>query len=138
MAMEITTYIIDACALIAYLREEKGAGKLKKILKNHNNRLLMHSVNLGEVYYCSFRTSGKEKADELFEDILKLPIHIIWTLDFPFIQIVGTYKTSHRISYADSFVLALAEQKEAIIISTDHHEFDIIESEKKLSFYWLR
>lgn len=98
----------------------------------------MHSVNLGEVYYYSFRTSGKEKADELFEDILKLPIHIIWTLDFPFIQIVGTYKTSYRISYADSFVLALAEQKEAIIISTDHHEFDIIESEKKLSFYWLR
>ena len=138
MAKKITTYVIDACALIAYLSDEKGAEKFKTALKNRNNRFLMHSVNLGEVYYYSLRGSGKEKADELFDDILKLPIHIIWTFDFPFIQIVGKYKTSYRISYADSFALALAEQEEATVISTDHHEFDIIESEKKLSFYWLR
>lgn len=27
MADEVSTYVIDACALIAYLRKEKGGGK---------------------------------------------------------------------------------------------------------------
>ena len=138
MEEEMKAYVIDACAFIAYIRKEEGGDKLQALLKNHNNRFFMHSVNLGEVYYDSLRVSDEKEPRELFEDIAKLPINIIWTLDIPFIELVGKYKTSHRISYADSFVLALAEREDAVVISTDHHEFDAIEQEGKLSFYWLR
>jgi hypothetical protein len=51
---------------------------------------------------------------------------------------VGKYKTSYQISFADAFVLGLAEKEKAIVISTDHHEFDVIESAGESSFYWLR
>jgi len=34
--------------------------------------------------------------------------------------------------------LALADKEKAIVISTDHHEFDVVEAAKELSFYWLR
>lgn len=132
-----TTYVIDACAFIAYLRNEEGSDKFSTLLKDQNNRFFMHSINLGEVYYDSLRVSEKKPPRELFDDIAKLPIHIIWTLDIPFIELVGKYKTSYKISYADSFVLALAEREKATVISTDH-EFDVIETEGKLSFYWLR
>ena len=44
---------------------------------------------------------------------------------------------SYKISYADSFVLALAEREEAIIVSTDHHEFNQVENDGILSFFWL-
>jgi predicted nucleic acid-binding protein len=138
VADEVTTYVIDACALIAYLRKEEGSDKLRVLFKDSNNRFFIHSVNVGEVYYDSLRISGKEKARELFGDIARLPINIIWTLDIPFIELVGKYKTSFSISYADSFVLALAEREGGTVISTDHHEFDAIEKTRVLAFYWLR
>ena len=138
MADEVSTYVIDACALIAYLRKEKGGGKLRELLKDSYNRFFMHSVNVGEVYYDSLRVSGKETARELFGDIANLPINVTWTLDIPFIELVGKYKTSFSISYADSFVLSLAEREGGIVISTDHHEFDAIENAGALAFYWLR
>ncbi|TGO03416.1 hypothetical protein PN36_06595 [Candidatus Thiomargarita nelsonii] len=59
-------------------------------------------------------------------------------MDAPFIELIGKYKTSYRISYADCFVLALAERENAIVISTVHHEFDVIDETGKLFFYWLR
>lgn len=138
MAQKITNYIIDACALIAYLREEKGSESFSQLLKDRKNRFFMHSINIGEVYYDSLRISGEEKARELFDDIAKLPINLIWTLDIPFIHLVGKYKTSYKISYADSFVLALAEREGGIVVSTDHHEFDPIEDAGVLGFSWLR
>lgn len=138
MAHKVTTYVIDACALIAYLREEQGSDKLCKLLKDRKNSFFMHSINIGEVYYDSLRISGEEKARELFDDIAKLPINVIWTLDIPFIHLVGKYKTSYKISYADSFVLALAEREGGIVISTDHHEFDPLEGAGVLRFSWLR
>jgi len=100
---KVGKYVIDACALIAFLR-----------------------------------VSGEQEAKELIQNIIKLPIHFIWTLDVPFLETVGKYKTSFRISYADAFVLALAEREDASIISTDYHEFAAIEETGKLKFYWLR
>ncbi|OQW87381.1 MAG: hypothetical protein BWK78_09050, partial [Thiotrichaceae bacterium IS1] len=39
---------------------------------------------------------------------------------------------------ADCFVLGLADREKATVISTDHHEFDVLEKAKVLSFYGLR
>jgi len=138
MAENIIGYVIDACALICYFRNEQGSDKFRKLLKKQENRFFIHAVNAGEVYYDMLRVSGKDKASELFEDISELPITVIWGLDISLIELSGKYKTSYRISYADSFVLALAERENAIVISTDHHEFDIVEKTGILSFYWLR
>jgi PIN domain nuclease of toxin-antitoxin system len=131
-------YAVDACAVIAYLRDEEGSDKFENLLKISENQFVMHSVNLGEVYYDALRTSGKNRAQELFDDISQLPIKMIWNLDEQFIKTVGKYKTSYRVSYADCFLLALAEQESAIVISTDHHEFDVIENADELKFCWLR
>ena len=42
------------------------------------------------------------------------------------------------MSYADSFVLAAANINNAIVVSSDHHEFDTVEKNTNLKFYWLR
>lgn len=138
MGNKIRKYVIDACAVIAYLREEDGCGKLKALLKEKNNSFFMHSINLAEIYYDTLRVLGKQKAEELFDDIKKLPINVVWTIDVALIELVGKYKTSYKISFADSFFLALTEKEGAIAISTDHHEFDEIDNKKAVSFYWLR
>jgi predicted nucleic acid-binding protein len=138
MATEINKYVIDACALIAYFQDEQGSDKFRELLKNPNNQFIMHAANLGEVYYDTLRVSGKDKAQALFEKVALLPITIIWEMDIHLISLIGEYKTSYRVSYADCFALALAEKEGAIVISTDHHEFDVIDNVGKLSFYWLR
>ncbi|OQX22133.1 MAG: hypothetical protein BWK75_01520 [Candidatus Altiarchaeales archaeon A3] len=131
-------YVVDACALIVYLRKEDGNDKICALLKDKNNQFFMHAVNVGEVYCNSLRLCSKEKAGKIFDDLNLLPINLVWVLNAAFIEIVGKYKTSFKMSYADSFVLALAEQENATVISTDHHEFDVVESAGILPFYWLR
>lgn len=98
----------------------------------------MHAVNVGEVYYDSLRVAGSQTADEILNDIGALPIHVIWSLDVPFIRLLGKYKTSFRISYADAFVLALAERENGCIITTDHSEFDAVERTGLARVLWLR
>lgn len=110
MAKEVVNYVMDACGLIIYLREEKGHEKVKTLLKDKHSRFFMHAVNIGEVYYDTLR-KDKDEAQEFWNDIQQLPITIIWELDIPTLKIVGEYKTSaFKMSYADCFLLALAEQ----------------------------
>lgn len=134
----MTTYIVDACALIAFLRKEKGSERFVNLIKSDTNQFFMHAVNLGEVYYDTVRFADIRVADELLQDIGDLPIHIVWSIDIPFIRLVGTYKTSFQISYADAFVLSLAERERGVALTTDHHEFDPVEDEGIIQFYWLR
>lgn len=138
MADQSETYILDACALIAFLRKEKGNEKLRELLKDKSCTFFMHAVNLGEVYYDTLRHTGEEKAKELFDDISRLPVRIIWSIDIPFLELTGKYKTSFSMSYADAFALALAEREEATVITTDHKEFDPVEKAGVLMFYWVR
>ena len=41
MEEKITTYVIDACAFIAYLRNEEGGDKFSKLLKRRENYLFI-------------------------------------------------------------------------------------------------
>lgn len=137
MASELKRYVIDACGLIAFLRGEKGSNQLADDLKS-GHEFYLHSVTLGEIYYDSIRVGGADYANALVEDVLKLPIDVIWDIDLPLIRLVGEFKTTFRISYADAFVLALASQKQAAVITTDHHEFEQVETAGSMIFHWLR
>jgi len=68
----IPLYILDACALIAFLRKETGWEQVKNILLQAREKtvvLHMHSFNLLEVYYDIYRSIGKEKANDDHDDI---------------------------------------------------------------------
>jgi predicted nucleic acid-binding protein len=133
-----SNYVLDACALIAFFRGETGGETLDDLFSEPQNRFHLHSVTLAEIFYDSLRTSGSQNANDLFEDVSGLPIHIAWNLTPELIERVGRFKTTQRISFADCFVLALAEMGNAAVISTDHHEFDVIEQKNVLRFLWLR
>ena len=63
-------YVLDACALITFLRDEPGANLLDELFaKSTEANFNLHSINLGEVYYDTLRTSGREIADQLLLDI---------------------------------------------------------------------
>ncbi len=70
-------YVVDACALIVYLRKEAGSNKICALLKDKNNRFFMHAVNIGEVYYTTLQLCEQEKAGKIFADLNLLPINIV-------------------------------------------------------------
>jgi PIN domain nuclease of toxin-antitoxin system len=53
------TYVFDACALIALLTNEDGAEIVKGLLQEAiegKNKIIMHKINLLEVYYDAYKT----------------------------------------------------------------------------------
>ena len=134
-------YVLDSCALIAYLRKEKGSLVVANIFEKALEKectILMHSASKAEVYYDTLRMSNVSKAESMIEDLALLPIVFLNNLNNTFIKKVGYFKVNHKISFADCFVLALALIKKAEVISSDHHEFDEIEKTRILSFFWIR
>lgn len=134
-------YVLDACGLIAFLSDEEGSGKVESLLKKaekHECVVYMHQINILEVYYGIYREDGREKADEVYDKILNLPVTIIEKLDATVIKEAGRLKAVHKISLADSIALAETKIRKALIVTCDHHEFDVIEKNKELKFYWIR
>ena len=55
-------YVLDACALLAFLRGEEGADKIETLLLDNNNRCSAHAVNLCEFYFNLVREYGETTA----------------------------------------------------------------------------
>jgi predicted nucleic acid-binding protein len=133
-----TTHCLDACAVIAYLRNEAGAEALKEIIERPTTFLAMHVCNLGEVYYDFFRDDGLTAAQTAWTNTLALPLVLRRDAGDAFIQRVGVMNVEERISFADAFALALAERLNIPLITTDHHEFDAVEQKGHFRILWLR
>ena len=80
-----STYCLDACAVIAYLRHEPGAEVLKALIEQSTTFLAMHVCNLGEVYYDFFRDSGIPAAQTAWTTTLALPLTLRRDADDMFI-----------------------------------------------------
>ena len=135
------TFILDACALIAFFTDEPGADKVEYVLRlaeNDDCIIYMNKLNILEIYYDTFRREDKEKANEMLTKISSLPVIIIGKLEDDVFKEAGRFKATYRISLADSIALAEAKTRGAELVTTDHHEFDIIEQQGELNFYWVR
>ncbi|MFC1716559.1 PIN domain-containing protein [Candidatus Poribacteria bacterium] len=124
------TCVLDACAMIAFLRGEEGADAVTSLLLNED--CMAHAVNLCEVYYdCLLRGDNESTARELIADLRSLDLTFREDMDEQFWQMVALYKARTRkaslhMPLADCFVLSLAEREKATIVTSDHHEFDLI------------
>ena len=107
----MTTYVLDACAMLAVLSNEPGADVVDDIYEKSSSGdvdLAMNKLNLLEVYYDLLRTYGKDRADEVLEEIRQLPIKFYSELSDDIFFEAGRLKTTYKISIADSIALAQA------------------------------
>ena len=134
-------FVIDACALIAFFNDETGAEKLELLFEQaHKDEVVLYaaSVNFYQVYYDALRRGTPEKAEQLLLDLYSLPVTVVEIVDQNVMRVAGYFKTTYRLSLADSVALALAKQFSARLVSTDHHEFDVLEKAGEVQFFWLR
>jgi predicted nucleic acid-binding protein len=135
-------YVLDACALLALLRDETGADIVADTIKAANvdkANLIMHKVNLLEVYYDVYRSIGKARADEVVSKVKSQPITIISDISDALFEEAGRLKASYKISLADAVALAGTSVVGGILLTADHHEMDKVEqSEPNIKFQWIR
>jgi len=134
-------YVLDACAIIASLKNENGADKVENIFisqKKSHDTIIMHKINLLEVYYDVVKRCGEATAKNVLAEIKKNPIKIISQFSNPMFFEAGKLKAKYKISLADSIALSMAYLQKGVLVTSDHHEFDIVEQREKISFYWIR
>ena len=135
----MATKVLDSWALIAFFEDEPAADDMEKLLQQaaaEKHKLLMSVVNWGEVYYNTMRTVSQEAAEQKAHEIAALPIDVIGVSDdLTLAKQAAIFKATHKMSYADCFVAALAKQKNAELITGDP-EFKAVEKEIKIQ--WLK
>lgn len=134
-------YLLDACALIAFLSDEEGAELVENLLQQASDQQIsisIHKINLLEIYYGLYRDESHAKAKTILKLIQQLPVHIISDLSDKVFEIAGRIKANYRLSLADSIFIAQGTHDKCILVTSDHHEFDEIEKSEKIVFKWIR
>ena len=134
----MTIYVLDACAVLAYINNEIGADKVEQLLMSQQ-RVFMASINLLEICYDMARRTGSlEEASHFYRLVTSWPIHIVVVLDVPLLIAAASFKMRGRVSLADAVALGLAKIKQAKLVTSDHHEFDTLEQAGLAEFEWIR
>ena len=134
-------YVMDACALIALLSQEEGSDRVLSVYNravSGDAALIMNVLNLLEVYYGDYRAHGKEAASNMVANVYASPIQIIPAISGDIFEEAGRLKASYRISLAGSVALAQTLVSDGTLLTSDHHEFDVIEEQENIRLEWIR
>ena len=134
-------YVLDACALVAFLNDEVGADVIENLLKEAADgtcSITMNKYNLLEVYYGYLRANGEVFAETVLQMIENSCVETADVLTNDILRQAGKLKVAHKISLADSIALAQAKVDNAAIVTCDHHELDSVERETDINFVWIR
>jgi predicted nucleic acid-binding protein len=109
------TWCLDSWAVIAWLRDEQpAAGRVEEAL---TDGALMSWINAGEVYYLLDRATGRERAEEVLDNL-----RVRTRLDVATPERVveaAKIKASFSMAYADAFACATAIAHDATLLTGD-------------------
>lgn len=133
---ETPVYIVDSFAMLAFLENEEGAKIMRERLQSAAQSeitLTMPTINLGEMLYIVERERGLSMAQMVLAQFHQLPIQLL-DASLPRILAAAHIKVQTPISYADAFVVAAAQELQAIILTGDP-EFKKVEPSVQIE--WL-
>ena len=116
-----SAYVLDSYAMMAHFEDEAGGERVRKVLKAAHagkTKLYMSVINLGEIYYNTYRERGREKADEAVFIMRQLPVAIV-NADMDLTIEAAGLKSVSPVAYADCFAAALGIRKKAMVITGD-------------------
>lgn len=113
-------YVLDSCAVLAYLQDETGADKVENLFGRSNMDIHIHAVNLMEVHYRFTAFGGDLAADEALSDLASLGIIFHNELPQSLFVRASFFKTRYPfLSLADSICIALGEHLKATVVTSD-------------------
>lgn len=127
MANNKGRYVFDSYAVLAFLEGERGADKVKQVLKQAEEgqvEIFISMINVGEVVYIVERERNLTRAQEVLALLEQLPLGIVQA-EREMVLGAAHIKANYSISYADAFAVALAQTKEAVVLTGDP-EFEAV------------
>ena len=127
------TYVLDSSALLAFIEEEQGADIVQNLLERGEAEeitLLVSFMSFMEVYYISLQERDESETQERLRLIGALPILRVESTEALGV-VASQLKASYRISVADTWIAALAKDRNAILVHKDP-EFEQVEMEIKV------
>jgi predicted nucleic acid-binding protein len=127
--------VLDASAVMTFFENRPGANKVEDLIQlgvAGKRQLSMSVINLGEVYYSTWRAHGPGVARKILEDLSQLPIEIV-EADLDLTRTTAELRAEHKLPYTDGFAAALAAHRKASLATSDH---DFAAVEKKIDILW--
>jgi predicted nucleic acid-binding protein len=132
----MSRHVLDASAVIAYLDREPGHEQVVDLLEKAGDGravLFMTAVNWGEVLYAVQNARGLEKRDEVELTLASHPIAIV-EVGQELAKRAARLKAEKKLPYLDCFVVALAEDRRATLVTCDK---DFQRVDKNVKIFWL-
>ncbi|MGA9996895.1 MAG: PIN domain-containing protein [Pyrinomonadaceae bacterium] len=117
-------YVLDASAIIAWLRNEPGADLVDNVINDLNSLCVAHAINLCEVYYDAHRNAGEAHAESVISDLAAVGVIERNDFDQTFWKDVGKLKAGGGISLADCCGIMLTKRVGGVLLTSDHGEMD--------------
>ncbi len=137
----MSSYVLDACALIALLRGEPGADRVAAVFDAAHKKsatIVINKINLLEVYYDTYRTHGEKQAELMMANLKKGPVSVNSEISDDIFAEAGRLKATYKISLADSIALAQTLAVDGELLTADHHELGKLDGKEKIRFSWIR
>jgi predicted nucleic acid-binding protein len=119
-------YVLDACAMIAYLRDEPGAEVVEQRLTLEPPACSAHAISLCEVYCGFLKRAEEDQARRSLDELRAVGLIVRDDMDEAFWQQAGRCKVQYRIPLPDAIVVSLAERFDADVLTSDHRDVQSI------------
>jgi len=122
---------------MSYLGGEPSAEKVADIMADAHEEdipLLMTVVNAGEVWYILAREVSVAEADSSIRQLRQLGIKLV-DADWELAHDAAVFKSKHKMSFADCFAAALAQNKAGVLLTGDP-EFKQVGTQ--IAINWLK
>lgn len=130
-------YVLDANVLLDIASGSPLAtGRISEILRaalSQQTLPLVSLVNWGEVFYLVWERRGEEEARRVLSTLSRLPIELV-SVDLEQTLRAGAIKACHKIPYVDCFAAALAELRQATLVTSER---DFQKLGRRISILWI-
>ncbi len=123
--MNESPYLLDTSAILTFLEDEDGAGRVETLLREAD--VIIPFLSLLEMYYITMRERSEAVADRRYALLKQVSATFIWDIDEPTLLAAARFKALYQISLADSIIAAFAARHQAVLIHKDP-EFEALGS----------
>ncbi len=117
--MNTKKFVLDSYAILALVGDEPGAQVVADIILDETAEPCLSVVSLGEVYYLIIRRQGEAAAEEIIRGVRQEEGLIIAEVNWPRVKNAARIKAGGGLAYADAFVLGLAQELGASLVTGD-------------------
>lgn len=125
-------YVLDTSALLSFIEDEEGSSEVEGLLQkalDDEAVLYISTVSCIEIFYITWQQQGKDIATERLELIEDLAF-IQEPVDSQLTKIIGEFKATKAMSFADCCIAGLAKFRQATLVHKDP-EYEQIEHQIK-------